>query len=128
MYLSRFEYNIEHIDGGANIFADILTMWLDGYRVRQKGARTAVLAFSEIPQMTPSSDSKKIVLPSQNIFRISKDQQSDSRPQKAILNEALRLCQIAENFDSYGRCGRTAERPCRFSLRNNGTQGRRSHQ
>ena len=28
MYLSRFEYNIEHIDGEANIFADILTRWL----------------------------------------------------------------------------------------------------
>ena len=95
MYLSRFEYNIEHIDGEANIFADILTRWLKGYRVEQKAARKAVLAFSVIPQMMPSSDPEKFVWPTQNILRTSQEQQKESRPQEAILNEVLRLYQTA---------------------------------
>ena len=95
MYLSRFEYNIEHIDGEANIFADILTRWLKGYRVEQRAARKAVLAFSVIPQMMPSSDPEKNFWPSQNILRTPKEQHSDSRPEEAILNEEVRLYQIA---------------------------------
>ena len=95
MYLSRFEYNIEHLDADANIFAEILTRWLKGYRVEQKVARKAVLAFSVIAQMMPSSDPEKFVWPTQNILRISREQRKDSRPEEAILNEVLRLYQIA---------------------------------
>ena len=32
IYLSRFAYIIEHVDGDANVFADILTRWVRGYR------------------------------------------------------------------------------------------------
>ncbi|CAN8061293.1 unnamed protein product [Agarophyton chilense] len=35
IFLSRFEYIIEHIPGKDNVFADILTRWLRGYRVNQ---------------------------------------------------------------------------------------------
>lgn len=35
MYLSRFKYVIEHIDGERNIFADILTRWTRGYRLNE---------------------------------------------------------------------------------------------
>ena len=31
-YLSRFEYVLEHVDGDQNIFADIITRWMKGYR------------------------------------------------------------------------------------------------
>lgn len=39
LYLSQFMYTIEHVPGGANLFADILTRWLGGYRGSQTGTR-----------------------------------------------------------------------------------------
>lgn len=32
LYLSTFSYTIEHVSGDANVFADILTRWMKGYR------------------------------------------------------------------------------------------------
>ena len=39
LYLSQFPYLIEHVDGQNNIFADILTRWLKGYRSERKALR-----------------------------------------------------------------------------------------
>ena len=128
MYLSRFEYNIEHIDGGANIIADILTRWLNGYRVEQKAARKSVLAFAVIPQMMPSSDPEKFVSPSQNITNFTRATHK-FKTQRSYSKQSIKtVSDCWENLDSYGRCGRTAIGSCRFPLRNNGTQGRRSNQ
>ena len=63
--------------------------------MEQKAARKAILAFSVIPEMMPSSDPEKFVWPTQNILRTSQEQHIYSRPQEAILNEELRLYQIA---------------------------------
>ena len=40
LFLSQFPYVIEHVDGSRNVFADILTRWLKGYRAERKKART----------------------------------------------------------------------------------------
>lgn len=32
VYFSQFPYVIEHVEGECNVFADILTTWLKGYR------------------------------------------------------------------------------------------------
>ena len=50
IYLSRFSYVIEHVDGNANVFADILTRWTRGYR-SEKARTQSVCAF----QATPAS-------------------------------------------------------------------------
>ena len=39
LYLSRFTYVIEHVDGEKNVFADILTRWLKGYRSEKRSLR-----------------------------------------------------------------------------------------
>lgn len=36
IHLSRFDFNIEHIDGVKNVFADLLTRWAKGHRQSQK--------------------------------------------------------------------------------------------
>jgi len=36
LFLSRFSYVIEHVDGASNVFADILTRWTKGYRREEK--------------------------------------------------------------------------------------------
>ena len=33
LFLSRFDYVIEHIPGYCNVFADMLTQWAKGYRI-----------------------------------------------------------------------------------------------
>lgn len=37
IFLSRFKFSIEHIDGIKNTFADILTRWTKGYRNENVG-------------------------------------------------------------------------------------------
>ena len=56
LYLSRFNYNKEHIDGNKNIFADILTRWGRGHRsYRVKNPRVcSLLTMNE--QLVPSAN------------------------------------------------------------------------
>lgn len=41
MFLSRFSFSIEHIEGHRNVFADILTRWGRGYRTEREPITTA---------------------------------------------------------------------------------------
>ena len=42
IFLSKFEYIIEHVDGSQNIFADILTRWTKGYRGNERVATSKI--------------------------------------------------------------------------------------
>ena len=55
LFLSRFSYVIEHIDGKSNICADILTRWTRGYR-RDRSERLAIcsMLMQEADQMVPA--------------------------------------------------------------------------
>ena len=57
LYLSRFPYVIEHVDGVDNVCADILTRWTRGYR-NERQSRQAVcsMVLEDSSQMIPAAD------------------------------------------------------------------------
>lgn len=55
LYLSKFSYVIEHVSGSDNVFADILTRWLKGYR--GESARSSICSMSlSTDQVVPTAD------------------------------------------------------------------------
>lgn len=56
LFLSRFPYVIEHVDGKANIFADILTRWTRGYRKEKKTLKTICSLLESSLQVVPGAD------------------------------------------------------------------------
>lgn len=63
LYLSRFHYVIEHTDGNSNVFADIITRWLKGYRQNKKSLRKLTL-ISEAVQIIDPPNSDEFIWPS----------------------------------------------------------------
>lgn len=58
LFLSRFEYVIEHVGGIDDVFADILTRWVCGYRKEPKALKTICsLMITSAKQLVPSPDS-----------------------------------------------------------------------
>ena len=72
LYLSRFHYAIEHIAGDENVFADILTRWVRGYR-NEKSMVCSIL-LQEADQLVPSADS--IIWPDISVLKTSQAQHS----------------------------------------------------
>ena len=56
LFLSRFNYRIEHVSGEENVFADILTRWLKGYRDEPKRMRTICSLVRAPAQIIPTAD------------------------------------------------------------------------
>lgn len=58
LYLSAFQYHIEHVEGSDNTFPDILTRWMKSYRSRKTNIRRvkSAVSYSGIPQ-SPFTDS-----------------------------------------------------------------------
>ena len=56
LFLSRFIYVIEHIDGCSNIFADILTRWTKNYRVEKLSTKAIYSFLDTLAQVVPSSE------------------------------------------------------------------------
>ena len=58
LYMSRFHYVIEHFKGKDNVFADILTRWIRGYRNESKG-HTAICStlLQEAEKLIPAAES-----------------------------------------------------------------------
>ena len=56
LFLSRFPYVIEHIEGKSNIFADILTRWTKGYRKQCKSMKTLFRLIESSSQIIPAAD------------------------------------------------------------------------
>lgn len=54
LYLSRFDYNLEYIQGTANVFAYMLTRWTKGYRAKAQ-ATLCSSSFKNPMQLAPSS-------------------------------------------------------------------------
>lgn len=82
LYLSRFNYVIEHIKGEDDVFADILTRWLRGYR-NEKAMLCSVL-LQKAEQLVPAADS--IVWPDIEVIRAS--QTHHPRCEGALLDKA----------------------------------------
>lgn len=60
VFLSQFQYRIEHIDGKDNVMADIMKTWIRGYR----GKRVAIRRVSYpllANQVVPSTDDETFV-------------------------------------------------------------------
>jgi len=70
LFLSRFAYVVEHIEGNSNVCADMLTRWTRGYR-RDRSDRLKVcsMLLKESKQMVPSSDG--FVWPDLDVIRKS---------------------------------------------------------
>eukprot|EP00171_Calliarthron_tuberculosum_P001128 IDg1128t1 len=71
MTLSKFPYTIEHIDGNRNIFADILTRWLRGYRIEKSQLRISKLAI--VKDIVQSSSMESFCWPEMAHFKKSQD-------------------------------------------------------
>ena len=57
LFLSRFEYVIDHVGGIENIFADILTRWVRGYRKDPKALKTiSSVMLTSVEQLVRSPD------------------------------------------------------------------------
>ena len=77
LYLSKFDYVIEHIPGVENVFADILTRWLKGYRVQEKGLRRVCRISHITEQLVPSPSNKDFVWPSWDMIKQAQSRHSD---------------------------------------------------
>lgn len=51
LYLSHFQYSLEHVDGSENVFADTLTQWLRGYRGRSQYGTACSLLLESTQQL-----------------------------------------------------------------------------
>ena len=56
IFLSRFNYLIEHIDGSKNVFADILTRWARGYRSETLSTGHVSSLTLHTPPVMPAAD------------------------------------------------------------------------
>lgn len=93
LFLSRFPYIIEHVDGDLNVFADILTRWTKGYRRETKSLKTIHSLVEQSAQIVPSAD--EIVWPDQEDIRSSQER-SSNKPLEALLNPETNM------FDKQG--------------------------
>ena len=76
LFLSRFDYMVEHIEGEKDVFADILTRWTMGYRNEHTSNRSRVCSLpTTAEQVVPSLDD--IEWPGMQIMRTSQAQAAD---------------------------------------------------
>lgn len=76
MQLSLFEYSIEHIDGTANIFADLLTRWSHGHRVQMITEPRICIITLAADKLVPAA--KEISWPAEEILIESQQRSSHS--------------------------------------------------
>ena len=63
LFLSMFTYKIEQVMGEENIFADILSTWLKGYRTEKQSIKKTIRFFvSQPPQILPSTEDENFCL------------------------------------------------------------------
>ena len=86
LYISRFRYVIEHVPGQQNVFADILTRWLRGYRKEERGLVCSMI-LDTAQQMVPSADS----IPWPSIESMRSAQERQKRPEGLTFDEGDRL-------------------------------------
>lgn len=89
LFLSRFQFVIEHIEGEQNVCPDMLTRWARGYR-RDRSVRRAIcsMLMETAEHVVPSPDD--FVWPSMELFRESQSRAS-STPEGVELDVADRL-------------------------------------
>lgn len=87
IYLSRFEFVIEHIDGELNVCADMLTRWAKGYRTEKAQTQKISSLVLENSQIIPTAD--EIIWPSMEDIR--KSQQNKPAPANSAQDEAAIL-------------------------------------
>jgi len=85
LFLSKFNYVIEHIRGDENVCADILTRWTRGYRNEKQLLCSIVL--EEAAQLIPAADS--ITWPDREVIRSS--QQRYTRADGLVFDESERI-------------------------------------
>lgn len=81
LFLSAFNYRIEHVPGDVNIWPDIMTRWMRGYRHTLAVKRvTAALSFSGV---TVSPDAPDFEWPSLSSIKLSQSQYAHATPNTA---------------------------------------------
>lgn len=94
MYLSRFEYMIDHIEGSKNIFADILNRWTKGYR-SEDVETTQICTLIDVGQIVPSANETE--WPSLTDIKHSQ-LQAESKPANFIKNMIYHMSIISFGF------------------------------
>ena len=81
LYLSRFTYTIEHVEGVNNVSADMLTRWYAGYRGKQPRARRIQVKLLE-DDLIPSAEREEFIWPTlQEVCSLQEE--SASQPTEA---------------------------------------------
>lgn len=91
LFLSRFPYVIEHVDGTSNIFADILTRWTRGYRKENKSLKTLCSLLDSSAQIIPAAD--EFIWPDLDAIRRSQ-QRHGERSKGLLLNPLNNLWEM----------------------------------
>ena len=92
LFLSRFDYMIEHTEGEKNVFADILTRWTKGYRNDHTSTRSRVCSLlTTAEQVVPSPDD--IEWPGMQVMRTSQAQATDKPSNLRYGTDGLLLLQ-----------------------------------
>jgi len=82
VYLSQFQYRIEHVDGEANVMADVMTRWMRGYRGKRCAIRRVTYRILE-NAVVPSPESKDFEWPNFSQIRQAQEDHVDQRPKNA---------------------------------------------
>lgn len=85
LYLSQFEYDIEHIPGELNDLPDLLTRWAKGYRQTLKVCRISVGSYD----LLPSASDPDSIWPTMADVRDVQRKNNEVAPKHATLKEGL---------------------------------------
>lgn len=86
LFLSGFNYRIEHVPGNTNIWPDIMTRWMRGYRKAPVIRRvTTALPFSGV---TIPPNSPEFEWPSSDEIKKSQEDHKENKPKSAIMDES----------------------------------------
>ena len=86
LYLSQYQYSIEHIPGPSNEMADMLTRWTKGYRQVSKKSRIQL----EDYDIVPSSADPEFVWPSlEDVAQSQENYRSDAPKNSTVSNGIL---------------------------------------
>lgn len=87
LYLSMFQYSINHVPGEENVMADIMTRWLSGYRRKTMSARRVrrISELLEAKDLIPKADEDTLELFS--LESILKAQSTESPPAGSVSSD-----------------------------------------
>lgn len=95
VFMSQFQYRIEHVDGEANLMADVMTRWMSGYRGKRCAIKRVTYRLLE-NAVVPSPDSADFERPNVGPIREAQLNFEASKP-KGATRDSRGLCQVNDH-------------------------------